>query len=730
MLLAAVIFAVSIIAAGFTFNYANDEEVELTARLQSRAQILSESLAESIGPSYRANSTTTLERIIERFADRERTAGIVLVDASGASVAASPSFPGDALEMEVIDTAMSSGEAQGDFLTRAGQSYYLFAQPILDEGRVTGALVTMHDAQYIDAAIWNIWRDSLVRLALQVALFSAAIFILVQLVFRRAIHELTESIRSVRSGTARETRGSMSILRPLSQEITKMSASLHQARTAASEEARMRLEKLDTPWTAERLTEFIKAYVKDRPIYVLANRAPYIHRKTKAGIEYSTPAGGVVTALEPMLQACGGMWLAHGSGDADKVTADKDGKIRVPPEEPSYTLKRIFLTEDEVRGYYSGFSSEALWPLCHMAHVRPLFRKEDWQMYKKVNAKFAKSLLEEIRHVDRPLVLVQDYHLALVPALIKKSRPDARVAMFWHIPWPSAAQFSICPWRAEILDGMLGADIVGFHTQQYCNNFMDTVGSEVESRIDFENFSINREEHRSYIRPFPISIAYPGSAEPHAEPDRLVLDALSIKTEFLALGVDRLDYIKGFLERFKGVEFFLEAHPEYRERFSLLQIASPTRESVEKYREYAAEVETEAARINAKYGTPQWQPIHFEHKLYSHKQLQPLYQLADVCMVTSLHDGMNLVAKEYVAARIDDAGVLMLSQFTGASRDLKGAIHINPYSAEETSEALHKALTMTKTEQHRRMHGMRASIRDYNIYRWSAEIIKALISLD
>ncbi|MBI4094139.1 trehalose-6-phosphate synthase, partial [Candidatus Kaiserbacteria bacterium] len=319
---------------------------------------------------------------------------------------------------------------------------------------------------------------------------------------------------------------------------------------------------------------------------------------------------------------------------------------------------------------------------------------------------------------------------ALVPALIKKSRPDAQVAIFWHIPWPSAAQFNICPSRKEILEGMLGADLIGFHTQQYCNNFIDTVGNEIESRIDLEQFSVFREDHRTFVKPFPTSVAFPGAAETHREPDRSSLESLGIRTKHLMLGVDRMDYIKGIPERFKGFEFLLDAHPEYRGMVTLLQIGSPTRESVEKYREYVAQVSAEAERINEKFGTRDWRPIVFEHRSYSHAALRELYRLADACLVTSLHDGMNLVAKEYAAARGDEAGALILSQFAGASRDLKGALVINPYSAEETSAALHTALTMPKTEQHRRMKAMRASVRDYNIYRWSAELIRALSQLE
>lgn len=727
---AAALAAVSLIAVFFTFLQANQQQLDLTARLQSRGQLLGDSLSESITPAFRAYSTTTVQNIVDRFADRERIEGLGVIDTSGKPVAVSSNFPADVARLPLVARAMDSSEAADAFVQIGGKNLYVFAEPIAVDEHVIGALVVVQNSQYINDALWKIWRDNLLRLVLQILFLVAAISVLIRYVFYGAIQRIVESMRSIRSGERHETgKPPLGFLQPLTNEITKMSTSLRQARTAASEEARMRLQKIDSPWTAERLREFMKAYFKDRQIYVVSNAEPYVHTKGRNGIEVSIPAGGVITAIEPVMEACGGTWIAAGSGNADKETADEDGKLRVPPEEPKYTLKRLWITPKERVGYYDGLSNQALWPLCHLAHVRPQFRKEDWTEYRKVNGAFAKSLLEEIRHIERPIVLVQDYHLALVPALIKKSRPDAHVAIFWHIPWPSAAQFAICPWRKEILEGMLGADLVGFHTQQYCNNFMDTVAAEIESRIDYERFAVVRGGHESRVEPFPISIAFPGSAEPDGEPDKKMLERLGIRSEFLALGVDRLDYIKGIPERLKGIEFLLDTHPEYREKFTFLQIASPTRTGVEKYQEYAQHVLAEADRINTKYATRDWKPIAVEHKSYSHKDLRTLYQLANVCLVTSLHDGMNLVAKEYVAARTQEDGVLILSHFTGASRDLAQALMINPYSAEETAESIHQALTMPESEQHRRMRAMRNAVRDYNVYRWSAELIKALANL-
>jgi trehalose 6-phosphate synthase len=724
----AVLVAAAVVAA-FTFTQANNERLSLSSDLQYRTRVLSDSLESSLAPSFVEGATSTVQRLADRLTGKERITGLWVFDSFGQLAAYSGEangIPGSSLAV----TAMDSDTASGTFTDEDGKSVYVYVQPMHSGTRVVGALMVIQSADYIDAAVRDVWYRNFMRFLAQTFVYGIAIFVLVRFVFYRSIKNLVESVRAARRGGDVEVHEtSFGFMAPLEQEFGKISSSLRQARTVASEEARMRLEKIDTPWTAERLREFIKAYLKDRKIFVVSNREPYVHEKKNKKISWHVPAGGMVTALEPLMEACEGTWIAHGSGNADKATADADGKIRVPLEEPSYTLKRVWLTEKEVAGYYNGFSNEALWPLAHMAHVRPLFRKEDWVQYRKVNALFAKTLLKEIQEVERPVVLVQDYHLALVPEMVKKARPDAEVALFWHSPWPSAVQFSICPWRKEILQGMLGADLVGFHTQHYCNNFIDTVATELESRIDYEQFSVHRGEHETRVKAFPISIAFPGAAEPEREPDESVLRDLGIQTEFLGLGVERLDYTKGILERFKGIDFFLSTHPEYRKRFTFLQIVSPSRTSIPKYKEYTDAVFAEAERINAEYGEEGWKPIVIEHRHYSHAELKNLYQLADLCLVTSVHDGMNLVAKEYAAAHGDKGGALILSQFAGASRDMKGALIVNPYSAEDTADKLLAALSMPVAESHRRMKLMRESIRNYNVFRWAAEIIKTLAQI-
>jgi len=729
LITAVVVLAVTLVVGAFTVKQAASEQANLSSDLQYRTRVLADSLLESLEPSLRSGATSTIQRTVDKFADRERLVGLGVYKADGRIVAASAGLPENVRKGELAAEAMDTDDSAGDFNESGARYIYVFAQPMRDDGAVVGALVIVQSADYIVASVRSIWISNILRLAFQLTVFAAAMFVLVRFVIRRPLRELERLVRSARTGEDIVDAPHYSFFSPLSKEISKIGRSLKQARATASQEARLRLEKIDTPWTAERLKEFTRAYLKDRPIYVVSNREPYIHTKARGTIQWSVPASGMVTALEPVMEATGGVWLAHGSGDADRETADADGRLEVPPDEPRYTLKRIFLSDEEVKGHYNGFSNEALWPMCHNAHTRPIFRHEDWIQYRKVNGTFAAALLREIKDDQRPLILVQDYHFALLPSLIKASRPDVNIAIFWHIPWPSAEAFSICPWRTDILEGMLGADLIGFHTQAYCNNFLETVGKEVESLIDYERFAVTRERHTSFVEAFPISIAF-SHDEDDIRPSRDALKQLGVHTKLVGLGVDRLDYTKGIVERFKSLEFLFERHTEYIGKFTLLQIAPPSREAVEKYREYNDQVSSEAERINERFGTRNWKPIVLRKEHFDHDRLRVLYRLADVCLVTSLHDGMNLVAKEFVAARTDESGVLILSPFTGAARDLKGAIIVNPYSAEQGADAIHQALTMPKVEQHRRMKQMRESVRSYNVYRWSAEMIKSLAQLN
>jgi trehalose 6-phosphate synthase len=403
----------------------------------------------------------------------------------------------------------------------------------------------------------------------------------------------------------------------------------------------------------------------------------------------------------------------------------------VPPTQRRYTLRRVWLTKAEEEGYYFGFANEGLWPLCHIAYTRPLFRAGDWEQYQHVNEKFARAVLEEMQDADEPFLLIQDYHLALLPRLIKEQRPDARIALFWHIPWPNPEAFGICPWQQELLDGLLAADLIGFHIQAHCDNFLETVDRSIECRVEWERFAVTRKQHSTLVRPYPISVALPDAeALPTAFPARQdpmnTRRSLGVNGGFLGVGVDRVDYTKGIVERFRAIERFLEKYEAYRGTFTFLQIGAPSRIHIARYRDLLVEVEAEAERINRRFEQDRWKPIVLITKQHSHQEITPLYRAADLCLVTSLHDGMNLVAKEFVSSRDDENGVLVLSQFAGASRELRDALLINPYDIEQMADTIRIALEMPLDEKRARMRRMRRTVRNRNVYRWAADLITEL----
>lgn len=489
-------------------------------------------------------------------------------------------------------------------------------------------------------------------------------------------------------------------------------------------------------WTGDRLAVQVQTRLEGGRLFVVSNREPYAHQRNGKSLEVVVPPSGLVTALEPVLNACDGTWIAHGSGDADREVVDDHDRLRVPPDDPRYTLRRVWLSKEEEDGYYYGFANEGLWPLCHIAHTRPIFRAADWEDYQEVNRRFNRAVLEEIEHIPKPVVLVQDYHFALLPRLIKEKRPDARVAIFWHIPWPNPEAFGICPWQRQLVDGLLGADLVGFHIQAHCNNFLQTVDRVVESRVDWEHFSALRQGHRTIIRPFPISVdltedeSLEDSMKDFNYLDRsALLRTLGVEATFVGIGVDRVDYTKGIVERFLAIERFFEKYPDYQGKFTFVEIGSPSRIHIKRYHDLLAEVEAEAERINWRFQADKWKPIVLLKRHHSHREIEQYYRAADLCLVTSLHDGMNLVAKEFLAARRDERGVLILSQFTGAARELRDALLVNPYDIDQTAEAIRVALEMEPEEKQMRVHRMRRVIREHNIYRWAADLITELCEL-
>jgi trehalose 6-phosphate synthase len=485
-------------------------------------------------------------------------------------------------------------------------------------------------------------------------------------------------------------------------------------------------------WTQERLQEHIRARLGRMTLVPVSSTEPYLHLEDEGQVRCVRLASGVVTALDPVMRACGGTWVAHGSGSADRKVADSEGKVLVPPESPRYTLKRVWLTEEEERGHYHGFANEALWPLCHIAYVRPTFREHDWAHYCRVNHLFAEAVREEI--TGPACVWIQDYQFALLPRFLKERRPELNVGHFWHIPWPTPEVFRICPWKIELVEGLLANDLLGFQIRYHCDNFLDTVGRELEAQVDRERSAVTYQGHTTLVRPFPISVDFEElsraafSAPVEKEMDRFRA-RYALSGKLVALGLDRIDSTKGIPERFQAVNRFLENSPEYRGRFVLCQAGLAAPPQVPAPPGLKEELTLLAAKINRRHGAQGWQPIVLIQESLDPVQVQALYRLADLCLVSSLHDGMNLVAKEYVAVRCDGDGVLLLSQFTGAARELTEALLLNPFDIEAFALRIREACTMPAEERAQRMARMRERLAEQNIYRWAAEMLETLLDL-
>jgi trehalose-6-phosphate synthase len=479
-------------------------------------------------------------------------------------------------------------------------------------------------------------------------------------------------------------------------------------------------------WSPDMLRQVLERELPDEELIVVSNREPYVHERVDGRIKLHVPASGLVSALEPITRTCAGTWIAHGSGTADRDVVDRNDRIAVPPDDPAYTLRRVWLSEEEYKGYYFGFANEGLWPLCHIAFTRPMFRAADWECYQAVNRKFAEVVVEEAKS-DRPIVLIQDYHFALLPRLIREKLPDATIITFWHIPWPNAEVFSVCPWREQILDGLLGSSIVGFHIQLHCNNFIESVDRFLESRIDREAAAISYRGSLTAVHSYPISIEWPEDEEGRtgaAETRQAVFQRLGLPADVkLAVGVERLDYTKGILDRFHALDEFFQQHSDWIGRLVFLQVAAPSRGTLPAYQQLYRECVELVDEINERYGRGDYRPIVLLDRHHDQDDLAMLYRAADFCVVSSLHDGMNLVAKEFVAARDDELGVLVLSAFTGASRELLEALVVNPYDPSAMGEAFYQALTMSEEEQRGRMQRMRENVRVNNVYRWAGNML-------
>jgi trehalose 6-phosphate synthase len=685
--------------------------------VNSRAHLVLVGAGQSLADAWYGDPTD-LQKLLMNLTRDERVMGAAVCDLEFKPRANTPGFPAD-FNCWTVGARVRAADPSGDSAGRLQEwstvaslptgRVHVSVMPLRNQGQGLGFAILLHDLSFIER------REASARTFLIAAFGILAImaFVVPMFVAKWARYDWSLELRRLlRTGgeKGREFQPILSDMRELVGRIAN--------------------EREDSPgqWTAQRLKQSLNLHLHGERIVILANREPYIHQHAAdGGIEVQHPASGLVTALEPVMRACSGVWVAHGSGDADRETVDRNDHVSVPPGEESYHIRRVWLSEEEQQGYYYGFSNEGLWPLCHVAHARPAFRAEDWRQYLTVNQKFADAVCSEVDSKE-PIILVQDYHFALAPAMIRKRLPAATVIMFWHIPWPNAETMGICPRRNALLEGLLGSSIVGFHTQLHCNNFMDSVYRYLETRIDREHNAVVMRGHRTLIRPYPIALEWPvGWVETAPNPEECraqVWRDLGLKPDaLLGVGVDRLDYTKGIEERFLAVELLLERYPEFRGRFSFAQLAAPSRTKIERYRQLSDTVEHLADRINHRFRKEGYRPIILFPSHHEPPEVFRFFRAADLCYVSSLHDGMNLVAKEFVAARTDLKGVLVLSEFTGAARELTEALIVNPYDLEGSSAALAAALTMSLEEQGDRMRSMRPLLAQFNVYRWAGKML-------
>jgi alpha,alpha-trehalose-phosphate synthase [UDP-forming] len=682
--------------------------------LDLRGALLANALSDSIAESLTGEEASHLPLLLNRAVQDERLVAIGLCSLDGHLLHKTAGFPAT-----LTCSAARQAAAHSDSLLRIeGGPVHVGVYPADDDSGRIADLVLLHDMSFIERRS----QDTREYLIILIAGLGATIAMITVVVAQLSWRGWVSGARALLRGEG--------LLRPLltpTPELAPLAADLRVRLRELDDEYRRMLGP-ESEWNPDQLRSLLRTQLRGDEIIVVSNREPYIHENGAAGVVVRRPASGLVTAIEPVMRACSGTWIAHGSGSADRQVVDEHDRVRAPPGRDEYTLRRIWLTEKEETGYYYGFANEGLWPLCHVAHVRPVFREQDWRAYSDVNQRFADVVVGEARS-DDPVVLVQDYHFALLPAMIREHLPRATILTFWHIPWPNPESFGICPWRREILQGMLGSTILGFHTRYHCKNFIETVDRTLEARIEHEHSTISFHDDDTLVESYPISIEWPGAVGTATWPSveqcrRKVCERLGLSVDQkIAVGVDRLDYTKGVLERMKAAECLLEQHPEWIGRFVLVQAAAPSRGELQEYRSFQQQVQRLADSVNQRFGRPGYQPIHLSMEHHEREAVTELYRAADVCLVTSLHDGMNLVCKEFVAARDDERGVLILSRFAGAAREMTEALIINPYHAEESAAAIQRALTMPEAEQRERMASLRMTVREFNVYRWAGRML-------
>ena len=679
--------------------------------VEMRSALVFNSIQEPLSEMLAKGERARIGKLFDRLATDSRVAAVAFCEGNGPPEIASPDIPATLTCEQIARPEKPNYTTFAD----AGRNMLVASFPVTG-GATSGHLIILHDLTFAERRGVEA-RNYLSLLLGGIVLVSGALAVaLVLFILRQWLHSFRQAVSSVARNGAPDPSADFGML---DREIRQTLRQLEMGRSIIPAE--------QTDWNKETIRNIMKSELPGVEVIVAANREPYIHNRGPDGIDLQIPASGLVSALEPVMRACGGTWIAHGSGSADQETVDAYDRIAVPPGAPEYTLRRIWISETEQDGYYYGLANEGLWPLCHIAFTRPIFREADWRAYRAINERFAQAVVAEAKTTN-PIVLIQDYHFALLPRMVREALPDATIITFWHIPWPNSETFGIFPWKEDIIHGLLGSTIVGFHTQFHCNNFLETVDRFMESRIDREQESVTLKGHETFVRPYPISIDWPPAAL-KAQKDidtcrRNVRERFGLAPDsHIAVGIERFDYTKGVLDRIHAVDELLRAHPEWIGRFTLVQAAAPTRSKLPTYKALQEEAMRLAHEVNAHYPDASQPPVKLIIRHHDPVEVFELFRAADACIVSSLHDGMNLVAKEFIAARDDEMGVLLLSNFAGASRELPEALIINPYDAHAMGEILHQALTMPASEQHERMRLMRDYVSTRNVYRWAGRML-------
>lgn len=722
-----------------------------------RVAFIGRTMREALAPSYEASRQIDLDfagRLIEKISEDERIHSIGLCSPDSHLKISSLLFPRDLGCKHTVDTKPNVLNS-----IRIGSTAYSFSvteliignglkehptdlevgDPLNEESlqknipqQLLGYLVVVHNTDILLQRLVDV-RYSLSYLVILVTLGALVVFMLFvhqgrkqwSIALHRAIQEMQLALKSnskieeISSPKGGPGGAKPSEFNPILNEVKLLLQELEDAK-------RSKIGNTEE-WTADTLRTLLRRELAEDDVIVVANRQPCIHDREGDNIVVRFPASGLVTGVEPIVRACGGTWIAHGSGSADREVVNSKGFIGVPEDYPKYRLHRIWLTPEEESGYYYGFSNEGLWPLCHITHTRPKFRLEDWNLYLRVNERFANAVKSDTSEPD-PVILVQDYHFAPLPQMIKQKLPQSTIVTFWHIPWPNPEVFGICPWRKELLEGLLGSSILGFHTRFHAHNFIDTVDRYLECRVERESSIIWYNNHPTLVASYPISIEWLPSEIAELPPknvcEEMVRSENSISKDIvIGVGVDRMDYTKGIVERLLAVERLLDNFPEWKGKFTFVQIASPSRSVLDSYKNIADEVVATAERINSRFASDNYKPIALKVAHHNPREVFKYLRAAHLCFVSSLHDGMNLVAKEFLAAKDDGLGVLILSMFTGAAHELSTSLIVNPYDLEQCAAALARALDMSKEEQMERMSVMRNYVKEHNVYRWAGRML-------